>query len=115
MSVDCPKCGLINPSDAQRCDCGYEFETSEHSTSSEMARNVAITCIRIMLSDEPWQGFGFPRRPRVGLVFRRFRSGWKNDLENRLMQEMFATIVAAHRLADRIGSEDFPNCNWDID
>ena len=22
---DCPKCGLINPPDAQRCDCGWDF------------------------------------------------------------------------------------------
>ena len=22
---DCPKCGLINPPNAQRCDCGYDF------------------------------------------------------------------------------------------
>jgi hypothetical protein len=22
---DCPKCGLVNPSEAQRCDCGYDF------------------------------------------------------------------------------------------
>jgi hypothetical protein len=22
---DCPKCGLVNPPTAQRCDCGYDF------------------------------------------------------------------------------------------
>lgn len=22
---DCPTCGLINPPEAQRCDCGYDF------------------------------------------------------------------------------------------
>jgi hypothetical protein len=22
---DCPKCGLVNPPDAQSCDCGYDF------------------------------------------------------------------------------------------
>jgi hypothetical protein len=22
---DCPKCGLVNPPAAQRCDCGYDF------------------------------------------------------------------------------------------
>src|SRR5262245_46201413 len=25
MVQDCPKCGLVNPPDAQRCDCGYDF------------------------------------------------------------------------------------------
>jgi hypothetical protein len=23
--VECPRCGLINPESAQRCDCGYDF------------------------------------------------------------------------------------------
>ncbi len=27
--MDCPKCGLINPESAQRCDCGYDFGTGE--------------------------------------------------------------------------------------
>jgi uncharacterized membrane protein YhaH (DUF805 family) len=25
MVNKCPRCGLINPPDAQRCDCGYDF------------------------------------------------------------------------------------------
>jgi uncharacterized RDD family membrane protein YckC len=25
--MDCPVCGLINPPNAQMCDCGYNFET----------------------------------------------------------------------------------------
>ena len=25
MALDCPKCGLVNPTEAQRCDCGYDF------------------------------------------------------------------------------------------
>ena len=25
--MDCPRCGLINPETAQRCDCGYDFTT----------------------------------------------------------------------------------------
>ena len=23
--MDCPRCGLFNPPEAQRCDCGYDF------------------------------------------------------------------------------------------
>ncbi len=22
---DCPRCGLVNPPSAERCDCGYDF------------------------------------------------------------------------------------------
>ncbi len=25
MAQDCPQCGLTNPSDARRCDCGYDL------------------------------------------------------------------------------------------
>lgn len=25
--IKCPRCGLFNPDTAQRCDCGYDFET----------------------------------------------------------------------------------------
>lgn len=27
MAKACPKCGLLNPTDGQRCDCGYNFVT----------------------------------------------------------------------------------------
>lgn len=27
--MDCPRCGLINPDSAQRCDCGYDFITKK--------------------------------------------------------------------------------------
>jgi hypothetical protein len=33
MSQKCPKCGLLNPENAQRCDCGYDFEKNEMSES----------------------------------------------------------------------------------
>ena len=25
--MECPRCGLVNPDSAQRCDCGYDFPT----------------------------------------------------------------------------------------
>jgi hypothetical protein len=25
--MDCPRCKLVNPPSAKRCDCGYDFET----------------------------------------------------------------------------------------
>jgi hypothetical protein len=30
--MDCPRCGLVNPSTAERCDCGYDFETKTVKT-----------------------------------------------------------------------------------
>src|SRR5437867_7937692 len=29
MARECPKCGLVNPPDTRRCDCGYDFETRQ--------------------------------------------------------------------------------------
>jgi hypothetical protein len=31
--MKCPKCGLINQGDAQRCQCGYDFELMKQLTS----------------------------------------------------------------------------------
>lgn len=35
--MDCPKCKLVNPETAERCDCGYDFKTRtmEHSYLTE--------------------------------------------------------------------------------
>jgi hypothetical protein len=34
----CPKCGLVNPPSAQRCDCGYDFVTGTVEQSYVSAR-----------------------------------------------------------------------------
>ena len=38
MAQDCPKCGLINPTQAQRCDCGYDFVTHQIKSSDLVGR-----------------------------------------------------------------------------
>ena len=27
--MDCPRCGLVNPGIAERCDCGYDFKSKK--------------------------------------------------------------------------------------
>jgi Flp pilus assembly protein TadB len=27
--MDCPRCGLVNPDTAERCDCGYDFQSKK--------------------------------------------------------------------------------------
>ena len=27
--MECPECGLISPASAQRCDCGFDFQTGK--------------------------------------------------------------------------------------
>jgi hypothetical protein len=31
--MDCPNCGLNNPTDTRSCDCGYNFETHTRDTT----------------------------------------------------------------------------------
>ena len=44
--MECPNCGLINPDNAQRCDCGYDFEVGYikksyiYETANEKKREV---------------------------------------------------------------------------
>jgi hypothetical protein len=33
MQMDCPDCGLTNPQETLRCDCGYDFEAKKSSAS----------------------------------------------------------------------------------
>ena len=33
MAKACPKCGLLNPPEGQRCDCGYNFATQREGPS----------------------------------------------------------------------------------
>jgi hypothetical protein len=46
--MNCPKCGLINPDSAQRCDCGYDFESGKMKESHANAPTHCIRCGREM-------------------------------------------------------------------
>ena len=51
MAKDCPRCALINPSEAQRCDCGYDFESHRMQRSylrpKQAARTAAIGAVGV--------------------------------------------------------------------
>jgi len=46
---DCPKCGLVNPPEAQRCDCGWDFVSrrQEQSYLQPKHRGAAVAGIGI--------------------------------------------------------------------
>jgi hypothetical protein len=66
---------------------------------------VAATCLSMLLSDEPWRDIGFPKRPRVGALFQRFRAAWKPALEKRTIQHMLAAFTATHLIAGKASSD----------
>jgi hypothetical protein len=39
---DCPKCKLVNPDIAHRCDCGYDFPTGNMKPSYVTVKNKKI-------------------------------------------------------------------------
>ena len=41
--MECPKCGLESPESAQRCDCGYDFETGAMEQSYLTSRQQGIS------------------------------------------------------------------------
>jgi hypothetical protein len=58
LPMDCPNCKLVNPPNAERCDCGYDFQTRmiEHSYLTERDKSltrgagVAATVLALLLT-----------------------------------------------------------------
>lgn len=69
-------------------------------------RSVVATCCRTILMDEPWQDLGFPKRPRYGSLFQRFRPAWKVAVEKRVVQEMLAALTAVHIVAGAVPEDE---------
>jgi hypothetical protein len=66
----------------------------------------AVTdCLHTVQLDEPWQDFGFPKRPRYGVWFQRFRPKWRLDLEKTVLQQMLSVLTAAYVIAGKLPKE----------
>ncbi len=72
----------------------------------ESVLKVCHNCFGSCLRDEPWQDLGFPRRPKHGAVFQRFRTAWKVTLEKLILREMLALFTTAHVRAGVIAEND---------
>lgn len=46
----CPRCGLINPSEAEECDCSYNFETRSVQRRSEKAIIKSLPVIQMIFT-----------------------------------------------------------------
>jgi hypothetical protein len=60
------------------------------------ADRIAVSCMRMVLSDEPWHDLGYKRRPRYGGILKRLRPQWKVALENKMLQQMIALLSVAY-------------------
>lgn len=81
------------------------LSNSANSGPSAGQKLIAATCLQMALSDEPWQDFGFSKRPKHGALFQRFRSPWKRELETKLLQEMLAMFTAAYVVAGKLSPD----------
>jgi hypothetical protein len=52
--MDCPECNLTNPPTAERCDCGYDFQTARmkepYLPESEKRLAISVACGMSLLS-----------------------------------------------------------------
>ena len=67
---------------------------------------VVATCCQTVLNDEPWQEFGFPRRPKYGALFKKLRPSWKIEIEDTVLKEMVIVLTAAHVVAGVVSLQD---------
>ena len=64
MAQECPNCGLANPDIAQRCDCGYDFNSRTMKDSylvpraleGQRAEPLTVRCIRYVCFCIMWIG-----------------------------------------------------------
>lgn len=77
-----------------------------HIPMRDSVRRVVAQCCRTVLANEPWQDIGFPKRPRRGAFFQRFRPTWKVTLEKKVFQEMLAVFTAAHVAGGAVQGSD---------
>ncbi len=55
-AIECPNCGLVNPSSAQRCDCGFIFSNKSKEQLAKIRRSNKLKkykggiCVSIFIS-----------------------------------------------------------------
>ena len=47
MAKTCKHCGLVNPPQAQRCDCGYDFQTQGIERSYLDAKQIRVAAATV--------------------------------------------------------------------
>lgn len=63
---------------------------------TEEVKIVLSRCIASAFSDETWRSWGFPKRPKHGWVWDKFRPNWRVNLEAKIFSEIIITHAAIH-------------------
>jgi hypothetical protein len=88
--MECPKCGLINPDEAERCDCGFDFVTQTLERSYlENAQAAGDSAPRRIVSPRTQRVIGlFLILVGIGLTASEWRSaltGGTTDMESAIV------------------------------
>ncbi len=83
---------------------GVSNQTMIKKSVLEIAGHIAAA----ILSDDAWRCIGWGGRTKLGAFFKRLRPAWKNDLEDRIIQEFLAMNAAVHVDAGLLAEADMP-------
>lgn len=63
---------------------------------TEEVKQALRKCVSLAFSDDTWRFWGFPKRPKHGSFWNKFRPKWQVQLEQRLFAEIIITHAAAY-------------------
>ena len=89
--MNCPNCGLINPSSTQRCDCGYEFFVQAEELGSE-DRADGLDAVQSFVN----RYFDSPEPQRAPEALRAFLKSPVGQDRNNVTWYLFARIAQDH-------------------
>lgn len=70
--------------------------TPERKTMTDEVKQALGKCVSLAFSDDTWRFWGFPKRPKHGSFWNKFRPKWRVDIEQTLFAEIIISNAAAY-------------------